>query len=187
MKRLRAFIAADITNRGGIEKLQKELSEAAGWRAGEVRPVENQNLHFTLIFLGDIGNATVEAIKSKLSELNFESIKITYSGLGGFPSLSFANVIWIGVDQEGSRRFTSVADSVISKIKDIGISPNKPFTPHLTIFRVKKRNFWLDERLLARYIARSFGTDTIEKISLKMSTLSSLGASYSDIFTVQAK
>ena len=186
MKGTRAFIAADISNKNAIGKLQQELSQVAGWHDYDVRPVEKQNLHFTLFFLNEIDLATIEIIKNKLSDLNFEPIKITYSGLGGFPSSNLANVIWVGVDEQGNRKLVSLAESVTLKIKDIGISPDKPYMPHITIFRVKRKRFRL-EGILSRYSTKTFGADVVEKISLKKSTLTSLGPSYSDIFTVHAK
>jgi RNA 2',3'-cyclic 3'-phosphodiesterase len=186
LKGTRAFIAADISNRDAIEKLQQELFQIGRWHDHDVRHVVRQNLHFTLIFLNEIDLVTIERIKDKLSELSFEPIKINYSSLGGFPASNFAKVIWVGVDEEGKRKFISLAESVTSKIKDIGIRPDKPFRPHMTIFRLKSGKLRLDE-ILSRYTMKTFGTDVIERISLKMSTLTPLGPTYSDMFTVHAK
>jgi 2'-5' RNA ligase len=186
LKGIRTFIAVDISNKNVIEKLQQELSDVAGWRDHEVRPVEKQNLHFTLIFLNEVDPVIIGKIKNKLSELNFEPIKITYSSIGGFPSSNLANVIWVGVDEKGKKKLVSLAESVTSKMKDIGFRPDKPFTPHMTIFRIKRGKLRLDD-VLSTYSTKTFGADIIEKICLKMSTLTPYGPSYSDIFTVYAK
>jgi RNA 2',3'-cyclic 3'-phosphodiesterase len=183
---MRTFIAVDISNKNVIEKLQQQLSDAAKWRAYEVRPVKKQNLHFTVIFLNEVDAVTIEKIKDKLSEINFEPIKITFSSIGGFPSSNLANVIWVGVDEEGERKLISLAESVILKMKDIGFRPDKPFTPHMTIFRIKRRKLRLDQ-MLSTYSAKTFGDDTIEKLCLKVSTLTRDGPSYSDIFVVHSK
>jgi 2'-5' RNA ligase len=183
---MRTFIAVDISSKNSIKKLQQELSDIARWRDYEVRPVEEQNLHFTVIFLNEVDQVTIEKIKNKLSELNFEPIKITYSSIGGFPSPNLANVIWVGVDEEGKRKLVSLAESVISKMKDIGFRPDKPFIPHMTIFRIKRGKLRLDH-ILSTYDKKTFGDDVIEKLCLKVSTLTRYGPIYSDIFAVRAK
>jgi RNA 2',3'-cyclic 3'-phosphodiesterase len=183
---MRTFIAVDISNKNAIENLQQELSDAAGWRANEVRAVKKENLHFTVIFLNEVDPVTIEKIKNKLSEINFEPIKISFSSVGGFPSSNLANVIWVGVDEEGKRKLISLAESVTSKMKDIGFTPDKQFTPHMTIFRIKRRKLRLDQ-ILTTYSAKTFGDDTIEKLCLKVSTITRHGPSYSNIFTVHAK
>ena len=176
----------DIINKDAIKKLQKELSEVAAWRDDEVKPVKSENLHFTVIFLNEVDPGTIEKIKGRLSEVSFQPINITYHGLGGFPKSSLANVIWVGIDEEGKNKIMSLADSVISKMKDIGFRPDKPFAPHMTIFRAKKGKLRVKE-ILPTYSTKSFGDDIIEKVSLKSSSLTLHGPIYSDIFVVHAK
>ncbi|MFL6384646.1 MAG: 2'-5' RNA ligase family protein, partial [Nitrososphaeraceae archaeon] len=64
---MRTFIAVDISSKNSIKKLQQELSDVARWRDYEVRPVEEENLHFTVIFLNEVDQVTIEKIKNKLS------------------------------------------------------------------------------------------------------------------------
>jgi 2'-5' RNA ligase len=92
---IRTFIALEVSNKTVIEKLQEELTNVARWRPQEVKPIEKQNFHFTLFFLGEVDLGTIDKIKGKLSELQFEPIKISYTGLGGFPNPSFARVVWM--------------------------------------------------------------------------------------------
>jgi 2'-5' RNA ligase len=186
LKGIRSFIALDIINKDAIKKLQQELSEVAAWRDDEVKPVKSENLHFTVIFLNEVDPGTIEKIKGRLSEVSFQPINITYHGLGGFPKSSLANVIWVGIDEEGKNKIMSLADSVISKMKDIGFRPDKPFAPHMTIFRAKKGKLRVKE-ILPTYSTKSFGDDIIEKVSLKSSSLTLHGPIYSDIFVVHAK
>jgi RNA 2',3'-cyclic 3'-phosphodiesterase len=183
---MRTFVAVDICNRNAIEKLQQDLSNKARWQDYGVRPVEKHNLHFTIIFLSEVDEITMGKIKNKLSELYFDPIKITYTSIGGFPSSNLANLIWVGVDEDGKRKLVSLAESVTSKMKEIGFRRDKPFTPHMTIFRVKRGKLRLD-KMLSIYNTMTFGEDIIQKLSLKVSTLTRSGPSYSDIFTVHAQ
>jgi RNA 2',3'-cyclic 3'-phosphodiesterase len=186
LKAIRSFIALDTINKYDIEKLQQELSEHPSLRDHEVKPVKTQNLHFTIIFLNEVDMITIEKIKYQLSELEFQPIKIAYSGVGGFPSLNSANVIWVGVDEQGKSKMTSLAESVISKMKDIGFRPDKPFSPHMTIFRVKKGRLRAGE-IFSAYSTRNLGHDVINKLALKSSNSTPYGPVYSDVFVVHAK
>jgi RNA 2',3'-cyclic 3'-phosphodiesterase len=185
LNRVRAFIAVDVSNKNGIENLQQELLRSIKWSPREVKPVEKQNFHFTLIFLSTVDLDTIDKIKAKLLELQFKPIKVVYSGLGGFPSSDFARVIWIGVDEKGGKDLVSLAELVISKMAEIGFE-SKPFTPHLTIFRIKSKNLKLNT-IISKYNHKTFGSDVISKIHLKKSDLTPAGPVYHDIFTVYAK
>lgn len=186
LKQIRSFIALEINNKEAVEKLQLELSEMAYLRDHEAKPVKKENLHFTVIFLNELDLPDIEKIKNKLSEISFQPIKITYCGLGAFPNPSFANVIWVGIEQEGKSKIVSLADSVISKLREIGFRPDKPFTPHMTIFRAKKERLRVNE-ILSKYSRKDLGDDIIQKLSLKSSSLTPQGPVYSDIFVVHAK
>lgn len=188
LNHIRTFVALDVSNKTAIEKLQEELANVARWGPQEVKPIEKQNFHFTLIFLGEVDLGTIDKIKGKLSELQFEPIKISYTGLGGFPNPSFARVVWIGVDEEGRKKLDSLAEKVASKMADIGLRSNKPFSPHITLFRIKRGELKIPLQILSKYNAITFGPpDIIGKIHMKRSNLTQTGPIYSNILTVYAK
>ena len=184
---MRAFIAVDVSNTTAIEKLQQELIADAGWTHEQTRPVNNQNLHFTLIFLGNIGLDVVNEIEIKLSEIQFEPIKLTFTGIGVFPDLKFARVVWVGVDENGNQKLVSLAEQVVLKLSEIGIKPDKPFTSHLTVFRVKGRGLNMRKEILDKYREKNFSSDIIDKVHIKRSDLTSSGPRYTNIFTVHAR
>src|SRR5437899_11713150 len=101
---MRAFIAVDVSNTTAIEKLQQELIADAGWTHEQTRPVNYQNLHFTLIFLGNIGLGVVDDIMIILSEIQFEPIQLTFTGIGGFSDLNFIWFVCLGVDEIGTQK-----------------------------------------------------------------------------------
>jgi RNA 2',3'-cyclic 3'-phosphodiesterase len=182
----RIFIAVDASSKDTIEKLQSNIQISAGWNSQLLKPVSKQNFHFTLFFLGEATIKTIDIIKAKLSEIKFEPIKITYSGIGGFPNSNDVRIIWIGVDAEGGRKLIGLAEKVRSKMKDIGFMPDKPFTPHMTLFRIKTGKLKMATKLLSEYDRIPFGSEIISKVHLKRSDLTSSGPIYTDIFSVNA-
>jgi 2'-5' RNA ligase len=184
--RLRAFIAVDISNTDAIEKLQQELVADTRWPSGHFTPVRRQNLHFTLIFLGTIGFETVDKVKMILSDIEFETINLTFRGVGGFPGPEFSRVIWVGVDESGKSALVSLAAQIVLKLSRINIAPDRPFRPHLTIFRARSK-LELGSEVISKYYDKTIGTDTIDRVHFKQSELTSFGPRYSNIFTVHAK
>jgi 2'-5' RNA ligase len=182
---VRTFIAVDVSS-GAIARLQNEIASAAGWSPRDVKPVEAQNFHFTLIFLGEKSDSDVSKIKYKMSEIAFEPFALTYAGVGAFPKPSSARVVWVGVDQDGGQKLSTLANDVIAKMEELGFSADKPFSPHMTIFRAKGRPVQISD-IAAKYQGRTFGSDLIDRVHLKKSDLSPSGPAYSNIYTVEAE
>jgi len=183
---MRTFIALDIPSKDILWNLQQELLYAARWNPNEVKPVEKQNFHFTLIFFGEVESDTIINIQSKLLELKFAPIEISYMGLGVFPYQNSARIIWIGIDERGRQKLLDLFENVTRKMKDIGIESDKSFNPHVTLFRIRDRKLNL-VHILTRYDGKIFGSDTINKMCLKQSILTPTGPIYSDILIVHAK
>ncbi|MGI0020568.1 MAG: RNA 2',3'-cyclic phosphodiesterase [Nitrososphaera sp.] len=179
---MRLFVAADVSSKAGIIKLQQDIAESESWSPDEVRPVEKQNLHFTLMFIGESEGGTVDRIKSKLSELRFEPFRITYTGIGGHPDLDSADKIWVGVDGEGAARLSALSSRVAKKLGEIDLEPDKPFIPHVPVFHARAGRLEMG-KALAKYRGKSFGSDLIDKIHLKKSEAGGSGYTYSRIFT----
>jgi 2'-5' RNA ligase len=180
---MRSFIAVDAPG-SEIARLQQEIMLSSGWSAKDVKLVEPNNFHFTLIFLGElISDQQVEKIKEKLAGVKFQPFSITYAGVGAFPKPSNARVVWIGLDREGSSKLEMLARQVVGIVADVGFTPDKPFSPHLTIFRAKNRHIYVD---VAKYAGKTFGTSIVDRIHLKKSELGPSGPTYSNIYTVSA-
>lgn len=177
---MRAFVAVDAIGTE-IGQLQQEMSRA--WSSKGVKPVEAQNLHFTLIFLGEISEQQVTHVKEALSGISFERFSLTYTGVGAFPKPGNAKVVWVGVDDEGRKKLEALAAQVVASLEKIGFRPDKPFSPHLTIFRAKNRHVQVDAQ---KYAGRTFGTNVIDKVYLKKSDLGPLGPTYSNVYTVSS-
>ncbi len=183
---MRAFIAVDVSS-DELVKLQNDIISAAGWNLKYIKPVEPHNFHFTIIFLGEIAYEHVDRIKEvMLTGLTFEPFTITYTGIGAFPNPARARVVWVGVDSEGSKKLTGLANNIVSKMSHLGFKADKPFSAHMTLLRAKGRP--IDASYISsRYNGRTFGFDNIDKVHLKKSELSSSGPIYSNVYTLEAK
>ena len=158
------------------------------WLQHKVKPIDKQNFHFTVIFLGHMDLTIINELSKKLLEIKFEPIEITYRGLGVFPSSNFARIIWVGVDERSKQEISNLAENITSKTISLGIRTDKQFIPHITLFRNKMRggNLHLGD-ILSKFENKIFGYDVIDKIQLKRSELTPSGPIYSNIFTVHAK
>jgi 2'-5' RNA ligase len=181
---MRTFIAVDVSN-AAIVKLQDEILSTPEWNLRDVKPVERENIHFTLIFLGEVTDHDLEKIKEKLAGLQFEPFKLNYEGIGAFPSLTAARVVWAGVDPQGGQKLIALAQHVILKMFELGFKADKTFSPHMTLFRAKGRPLRLSD-ITAKYKGRIFGSDVIDMVQLKKSELTPSGPIYSNIYTIQA-
>ena len=175
---MRAFVAVDATN-DDVAKLQKEM--VLGLNAKDIKPVNPDNFHFTLIFLGGIGEQRVASVVEKLAEVRFEPFLITYTGVGAFPKSNNARAVWVGIDEAGAVKLADLAKRVMAKMEEVGFRPDKPFSPHLTIFRAKNRHVKVD---IAKYAGRTFGSTSVDRVHLKKSDLSPAGPTYSNVYTV---
>jgi len=128
-----------------------EVSEELKKAAAGVKWVERDNIHMTLRFFGDLTDAQVESAGACMRETasSENPFAVRLATLGAFPSLSRARVIWVGI-QDGRERLTRLADAVERRFVEAGLgSADKPFSPHLTIGRVKvlQRNPRLEEAI----------------------------------------
>ncbi len=150
-----------------------------------MKPVERENIHLTLKFLGNVSAPRLGEVKSSLQEVIFSAFTAEIKGAGAFPNLNHMNVIWVGVN-EGWSKVEQIYEQVEKLLSSLGFRrENRPFTPHITIARVRsgrKR----DEvaKFLQRLTDESFGTITVDKVRLKQSILSSSGPKYSTLLEV---
>ncbi|MFB3114287.1 MAG: 2'-5' RNA ligase family protein, partial [Nitrosopumilaceae archaeon] len=63
---------------------------------------------------------------------------------------------------------------------------DKPFQPHVTIFRIKNKIGNISDKL-KRYSTTKFGIQKISEIKFKQSVLTPDGPNYSDLQVIKAK
>ena len=179
---MRTFVAAEIQNDevlNSIAKLQSDLKIKG-------KPISKENMHFTLLFLGEVAEEIVSKIMAALESITFSPIQVSFIGVGAFPNPRFPRVIWIGVDDTASQNLIRLAAQVEEKLAPLGFKSDKPFKPHLTVLRIKNSVGDISKEL-DKLKTIQLGHDTISELKFKKSILTPNGPIYSDLQVVKAK
>ena len=179
---MRVFVAIEISNSditNAVKEFQKEVNI-------EAKPVELKNLHFTLQFLGEISEEITQKSIESLKTIEFSSFDVSLKEIGVFPKSKFPRVIWIGTDEIGGNMLIHLSKKVEKALEPLGFFSDKPFKPHITVFRIKKKIGDISEEL-ENYKMINFGIQKVSNIKLKKSVLSTNGPIYSDLVEVAAK
>jgi RNA 2',3'-cyclic 3'-phosphodiesterase len=155
---------------------------------GDLKPVERENIHLTLKFLGNVSAQRLGEVKSSLQQLSFPASKVEIKGAGAFPNLNRMNVIWVGVD-EGWSQVEQIYEQVEGLLSRLGFRrENRPFSPHITIARVRSGKMRDEVANFLRHLSdESFGSVLVDRVRLKQSVLSASGPKYSTLLEVAAR
>ena len=157
---------------------QRELSATGA----DLKIVERENLHFTVKFLGEIAPDQAQKVDARLKRLCLGRVNVEVRGVGAFPNISRPNVIWAGVLPTHEERVKSVAQGAIAALEGIGERDERPFTPHVTLARVRfARGVSELTSVLHSSSDRSFGEVGLVELKLKSSVLGPRGPTYTDI------
>jgi len=132
---MRTFVAIEISNNdiiNSIKKFQTEININA-------KPVEPKNFHFTLQFLGETSSEISQKIIQALRKIEFSSFSVNLKGVGAFPKSKFPRVVWVGTDDDGGNMLIQLSKKVEKALEPLGFFTDKPFKPHITVFRIKKK------------------------------------------------
>ena len=176
---MRLFVAVEVNDEYILEKI-RSMQESFPFKA---KPVRLDQIHFTLQFLGEISENKTEKVKKALDAVGFSKFDLTIVGSGAFPNTRNPKVVWLGVDKDGKERMSRLANDVNEILGAIDLKNEKPFKPHLTVFRIKNRIGDITEELLKSKDTK-FGTQLISQIVLKKSDLSPNGPEYTNLGTV---
>ncbi|MFN3598211.1 MAG: RNA 2',3'-cyclic phosphodiesterase [Aquificaceae bacterium] len=177
---VRVFVGFFTTKRiqEAVERLQ---SKSEGFIRGKW--VEPQNFHMTFQFIGEISNEKMVDVLKVLQETaqNLKPVKVKYKGLGVFPNLDRARVLWIGIS-DGHKQLVELAKSIVRANRHIGIrDEGKPFYPHVTICRIKEFEKKPLKDFLRQHENTLFGEDIVDRVALIKSSLTSVGPIYTVI------
>jgi 2'-5' RNA ligase len=140
---------------------------------GDIKTVEEENIHITLKFLGE---AEPEAVIKALEKVKFAPFEVSVKGVGVFPSLNYIRVVWAGCEK-GSKEIVTLHQAVEAALPQF--ERDRDFHPHATLARVK---FPKDKAGLRKFIednaSKEFGSFTAESFDLMKSELSPKGPKY---------
>lgn len=184
---VRSFVSIDLDDGRILSEIDSVTSTLLSL-GGDLKPVERENIHLTLKFLGNVDPARIGDIKLALGKVEFSSFKMEIKGAGAFPSMNRMNVIWVGIT-EGWTHVQQIYEQTEALLSGLGFRrESRSFSPHVTIARVRSGRH-RDEiaGLLRRLEDKSFGSFIVERVRLKQSVLSGSGPHYSTLSEVAAQ
>jgi 2'-5' RNA ligase len=137
-RRLRTFVAVDLGKalRARLVSLQENLARAGA----EVKWVEVENLHITLLFLGEVDERELPALCRAVSVVcgRHERFPLGIETVGSFPNPRRPRVVWAGVG-EGGPELIALHSALEPPLLELGCyrREERSFTPHVTLGRVK--------------------------------------------------
>jgi 2'-5' RNA ligase len=181
---MRLFVALSISARIR-EELAALLNELRREDPGP-RWVNPANLHVTLKFIGHVSDEKLSRVNDALCKVIPPSeLTIDFRGLGLFPNDRHPAVVWAGV--QGPPGLPELAGRIDESLIPCGIPrETRPFSPHLTLARLKETR--LNEALRARILTskdRSFGEQLASEFHLMESKLKPTGAEYTTLRSFQ--
>lgn len=176
----RSFIAVDIP-----PEISKRLATlAAGMRCSAVKPVRQDQMHITLLFLGDLDKNLIEGVSKAISRIDMRQFDVVINGIGVLgarsPSVVYARVLG------GGSELSTVSAALKESVSALGIkTDDRRFLPHATIARVKnpsREDADYINGFAASHSEDSLGGFVCSEIKLEGSSLSSKGPVYSGIY-----
>jgi 2'-5' RNA ligase len=186
-EKLRLFIAVELPAEvvDVLEKTQSDLKRVMPSRV--VRWTRPEGIHLTLKFLGDVASDQVDDLQKGLLDATsgHDPFTLGVEGLGCFPNSKRPRVVWIGVGGD-TRKLVALQKSVEQYIAPLGFpTEDRPFSPHLTLGRIKQAS--RDDIARVGQIVEARGPALsarwrVESISLMRSQLKPDGAVYTQLF-----
>ena len=190
MEQVRSFIAIELPDELKLRLTQLEAQLKMS-KQPWVKWVDPYSIHLTLKFLGSIAVDRISEITGAMEEAiqGISPFRLEVKDLGVFPNLRRVQVAWVGISGEVDK-LSQLQRHLESNLARLGFAPEtRPFTPHLTLARLRNRAS-LDERqsfgqLIATTRFEAAYTIKVDAISLIRSQLTREGAIYSRISSVR--
>ena len=182
-ERVRSFIAVDL-EAPVLAALGRVLREFVGIKC-DVRWVRVEGVHVTLKFLGWVEAPRLAQVREALGAATEgqPALHAQVHGLGAFPSLRRARVLWVGVDAPGLAGLAARVDAAMTRL---GFEAEaRGFTAHVTVGRVNGRRGWSHvEEVFKTHLTDDFGESGVKAVTIYRSTLRPDGAVYTPLWTI---
>lgn len=180
--RLRLFVGLPLPD-PARDALAVELRALREFDA-DVRWTRVEQLHVTLVFVGEVAPDVADAIRGALRAMPWPApLPLGLAGLGRFPARGPARVVWAGVAglREALEATTALATSIAQVLEPHGIRREaRPFHAHVTLGRVRgPRNLRALEAAVAqRSDAFAVAFPPVDRATLWSSELRPEGSHY---------
>ena len=189
MEQVRSFIAIELP-----EGLRRELGTLQARLKSHNPPfvkwADPGGIHLTLKFLGNIATGKITEITRAIeaAAAGIPPFYLQVKGLGVFPGLKRVQVAWVGLNGQIDR-LSQLYQGIEANLARLGFArESRPFTPHLTLARVRDRASAVEREAFGQIIA-STSPDIdyafeVDALSLMRSQLTREGAIYSPIHPI---
>ncbi len=186
---VRLFVAVELEEPEVLKKvISFKNSVLACSKQGGIKGVEDENIHLTLRFIGEVPEDLLPKIYECVKNLeNISRFNIRVVGVGAFPNLSRPRVVWVGV-REGTEELSKLKKLLDACLEKYVRLEKEEFVPHITVGRVKGSvDFTCLKEIVHTYENFNFGTSPVTKVKLKKSVLRPEGPIYNDLLVVNLK
>ncbi len=197
---IRAFLAVETDDevRTGLSTVQQDLKRRLVlYPSKDIRVTwgQSNSFHLTIRFLGDTDEQLLGQMRDAVAIVrqSYPTIQIPLDLLQAFPNVRQPRVLWVGPSEQwlqsgAATQLAAFHQAVESCCRSFGFAPNdKPFTPHLTLARIK-----IGERKVGQLLAESgvcdrpltLGRITVGTLALMKSELHPTGPRYAKLWEV---
>ncbi|HJT78661.1 MAG TPA: RNA 2',3'-cyclic phosphodiesterase [Gemmataceae bacterium] len=180
MARIRTFVAVGLDK--SVHDRTVALQEHLAATGAEVKWVEPENLHVTLLFLGEVVDRDVPAVCRAVAGAcaPLAPFRMSVQGAGCFPNPRRPRTLWVGVG-EGAQALVALHDALEPPLLELGCyrREERSYTPHITLGRVRSDRPNSDlAAALAKYAGWQSGAMPVREVLVMSSELTPKGPVY---------
>lgn len=177
----RTFVAIDADN--ALRRRAAGLIDRLRPYAPQARWVDEENIHLTLLFLGDLTDSEIAEACSRVewvARAN-EPFSLRVGGVGAFPDPARPKAIWMGV-KEGAEPVVRLQSDLDEALADLAERQEaRAYVPHWTLARLGRRGGATGAHLpetLARLADHDAGELLVDEVTVFASELRRDGPEY---------
>jgi 2'-5' RNA ligase len=180
---IRSFLAFDLPAemRDSVSLLSSELKPLLP----RARWVRAENIHLTIVFLGEVPESSIEGIAGVAKSVcdRYGAFDMALRGVGVFSGIRNPRVLWIGL-QTDLERISYFRNALQRELRPFGIQEEKrSFRPHLTVCRFRKGAKGGEPlaKIISEYKEFSASFCRVERLFLFKSELTPKGSIYTEL------
>jgi 2'-5' RNA ligase len=159
---MRLFTAIELApdTKEAVIGQQARLAAEIRARGAAVRLTPPEQLHLTLLFIGQVDEARLKTIGELMTEnIRQASFALTFGPVGVFPPRGRARILWLGVDR-GERELIALQTEVVERLARAGVPREaRPYHPHLTLGR------WRDDEGPRGAVFAAAAVEAVERVT----------------------
>lgn len=185
---MRIFVAIPVPDR--VKQHARMFRNELGASRANIKWVEYQNYHLTVKFLGEVDEASLPEIKSRLMQAadSCPAFNLSVDGVGFFPNRMRPRVVWLGIRGETDKA-EFLGERVDAYLASAGFEEEKKHQFHLTLGRVRNDDRINELLKIAEHMAdkEKLVSFKVDRFYLMQSRLAYGGPTYTVMETFELK